>query len=172
MGRRLELLLLVIVIGLIFIPFFLKVSNFEKEDRVVESKKSTELRDFVQYDINKSAIEFTLVSPKAEEYGEVWYLTSPKITTDDIKSLTSKYSIAKGKDIEFIENVKLIKKDGKKYFSQRAIYNTDTRVVRTPDRFKISKEYDMVHGVDMEYFTDKKETKAKNVKAVFILKNR
>ncbi len=172
MGRRLEIILIVFVIILALLPQFFKISDFEKSDRVISSQKSREIKDFTEYDINATDVEFVLNSPHAEEFGEIWYLKKPKIVTNEIKSLTSKYSIAKDNNIEFIENVKMVKPDGKKYFSQRAIYNTITKVIKTPERFKISKEYDMVNGVNMEYFSTKKETKAKDVKAVFILKNR
>jgi len=172
MGRRLEIILIIFVIFLAILPQFFKISNFEKKDRVITAQKSREIKDFTEYDINKTGIEFVLSSPQAQEYNDLWYLTNPKIKTPDITSLTSKYSIAKGNNIEFIENVKMVKKDGKKYYSQRAIYNTITKVIKTPERFKISKEYDMVNGINMEYFSTKKETKAKDVKAVFILKNR
>jgi hypothetical protein len=172
MGRRLEGILLLLLLFIVVLPFTFKIDDFEKENRVISSNKSTEIRDFIQYDINSTAIEYTLKSLSAEEMGDIWYLKYPKITNNEIKSLTSTYSIARGENIEFINNVKLLKLDGKRYLSNRAIYNTTTKVIKTPAKFKISKEYDMVNGINMEYFSATKETKAKNVKATFILKRK
>ena len=172
MGSKIEKILFIAILIVSVIPFFFKINDFESKDRVIQSTKSSEIVDFTEYDINKSSLKLTLVSTLAEEKNNLWYLTKPKITNDEIKSLTSKRAISRGKKIEFIDNVKLYKKDGKKYFSQRAIYDTVTKVIVTPDNFLISKEYDLVRGINMEYDTQKQETKAKNVKGTFILKNR
>lgn len=170
MGHKLEYFLIVLIFFLAMTPNFFKVKEFEKRDRVIEAQKDTEISNFTQYDINQTSIEYKLKSPLAQELGDIWFLMFPEITNEKIKRLTSTYAILRGKNIEFIENVKLLKYDGKIYNSQRAIYNTVTKVVLTPERFNIIKEYDMVNGVNMEYFTNTKETKAKNVKATFILK--
>ena len=170
MGRRVEIFLVMIFIALLFISYSFVSSSNENKSINIESKKSTELSNFTQYDINKTDIEYKLSSPYAEEIGDVWYVKSPKISNEQIKLLKSDFAVAKGKIIEFIKNVVMLKKDGKKYNSQKAIYNSITKVVLTPDRFNISKEYNMVNGINLEYFSDRQVTKAKNVKATFILK--
>jgi len=172
MGRKLEIVLFLLLLFIILLPFSFKINDFEKSDRVISSQKSTEIKDFIQYDINNTGVEYTLKSLSAEELGDIWYLKYPKIVNNEIKSLISTYAIAKGNNIEFIDNVEMLKYDGKKYLSKRAIYNTITKVVTTPAKFEILKKNDVIKGVNMEYFSTTKETKAKNVKAIFILKNK
>ena len=170
MGHRLEYFLAIVLLAVLATPSFLKVDKFKNENRVVSSNKSTEIKDFTQYDINRTSIEYRLTANLAEKRGDSWYLANPEIINGDIKSLRAKRSVSKGNKITFIDNVLMVKNDGKRYNSQKAIYDTETKVVTTPDRFTISKEYDMVNGVNMKYNSVTKETKAKNVKATFVLK--
>ncbi len=173
MGSRLELNLLALFLIVAILPFFFKVTKFEASDRVVGSKKSTELKDFIQYDFNSSSVNFKLTSTYGEEIDNIWYLKNPIVVNDTIQSLTSKKSIVKKSDnIEFIDDVVIVKRDGKIYNSQKAFYDIATKIVTTPDKFVIKTENsDIINGVNMEYDADKKITKAKQVKAVFKLKN-
>jgi LPS export ABC transporter protein LptC len=172
MGIKIEKLLIVAIAIVAILPYFFKVNNFESQNRVIKATKSSEIIDFVEYDINSTSQVYKLYGKKAEEIGDLWYLTNPKIVNSEIESLISKRAISKGDNIEFINDVKLVKVDGKKYSSQRAIYNIKTKIITTPNKFLISKEYDMVKGNGMKYNTSKQETKAKNVKATFKIKDR
>lgn len=172
MASKLELYLIVAIISLGALPLLFKIDNFEKVDKVIESKKSTELIDFTQYDFNTTTINFKLTSQYGEEIADIWYLKSPKVVNLDIKQLISKRAIvSKNNTIEFINSVELIKYDGKKYNSQRAFYNIKSRILTTPDKFTIFNEHDRVNGINMEYDAAKKITKAKKVRAIFKIKN-
>jgi len=172
MGSRLEINLVIALLIIGALPLFFKIDKLEQSNRVVESKKSTELTNFIEYDFNKTLLNFKLTSTHGEEIGNLWYLKKPEIVNKDIKSLSSERSVVrKGDNIELIKNVEMVKRDGKRYNSQRAFYHIKSRLVTTPERFTITKEYDMVNGIDMEYDTVKKITKAKKVKAIFRIKN-
>ncbi len=172
MASRLELYLIVAITSLGALPLLFKIDNVENIDKVIESKKSTELINFTQYDFNTTTINFKLTSKYGEEVADIWYLKTPKVVNLDIKQLTSKRAIVrKNSIIEFINSVELIKFDGKKYNSQRAFYNIKSRVLTTPDKFTIFNEYDMINGRNMEYDAAKKVTKAKKVRATFKVKS-
>jgi len=172
MGSRLEGLLVVTIVILATIPYFFKEDDSSNMDKVVSSKKSTELTNFTQYDINSTNLNFTLTSIYGEEVAGLWYLTSPYITNSEIKSLVSKRAIVdKDSNMQLIKDVKMVKIDGKKYLSQKAIYNIKNKTIHTPDYFTITKSSDVVKGKHMVYDAKKMVTRAKKVKKKPVMKN-
>jgi len=174
MGSRIEKILLFLIVIIATIPFFFKYNNHTavttKKVNSVKNKKSSEFIDFIKYQVGKKELSYKLSAKKAEEIGENWYVTNPKIVNKDIKSLTSKKAIVQKNDVKLIDDVKLYKVDGKSYLSKKAIYNLKTKVIKTPKKFTIFKEHDLVKGRNLEYDTLKKETKAKDVSGIFVIK--
>jgi len=170
MGRRVEYLLIFAIIIVLIIPYFIKVNIDGKAKNKNISYKSTEINNFIEYDINATKLQHTLKARSAEEIKQKWYLKEPKITTDKLKSLSAKKSVATSDKIVFYNNVIAVKVDGTIYKSSKATYNTKTKTLNTPKKFTINRHVDIVRGKDLVYDAEHKITKAKDVNGTFVLK--
>jgi len=170
MGRRVEYILILAIFVALAIPHFISSSNnIEKKEKEVPNK-SSEINNFTEYEINSTKLQHILRAKSAQEVNKKWYLKEPNITTDKLKSLSSKSSIATSNKIEFYDNVVAIKADGVVYKSSKAIYNTKTKMLVTPKKFTINRTTDIVTGKDLHYDAKNKITKAKDVNGTFVLK--
>jgi len=169
MGRRVELFLILAIAIVVLIPFGINIKNSQTKASKIE-EKSSEINNFIEYEINATNLQHTLRATRAQEVNAKWHLQEPNITTDKIKSLSSNSSIVSNKNIIFTENVVAIKRDGTVYKSNKAIYNTKNRKLTTPDKFTITRKVDIVTGKELNYNAKTKVTKAKNVKGTFVLK--
>lgn len=170
MGRRVEYILLLAILAVLAIPYFVNLDskNLNRDNRV--NNKSSEINNFIEYDINATKLQHTLKAKSAQEVNQKWYLKNPRITTDKLKSLSSKKSVASSETIDFYDNVVAIKADGTVYKSNKATYNTKTKILTTPKKFTINRHIDIVTGKDLHYDAEQKITKAKDVNGTFVLK--
>ncbi len=167
MGSKIEKITFIIIIITAVVAYFLATAKFTKVEKVVENKKSTELNDFIEYDINTTALMSILRAKQAYERDQIWFLTNPIVSTDKIEYIKSKRALAKSGIVEFIDKVKTLRRDGKKYYSNKVFYKIRTKEIVTPGNFIVIKEFNKMRGASMVYDTDKEVTRAKNVKAVF-----
>ena len=170
MGRRVEYILILAIAAVLIIPYFIKVDVKNRANDTNSFNKSSEINNFTEYEINATKLQHTLKAQSAQEKNKKWYLKKPNIKTDKINSLTSDTSLATPNKIEFSGNVVAIKADGTIYKSNKAIYNTKTKMLITPKKFTINREVDIVSGKDLHYDSTQKITKAKDVNATFVLK--
>lgn len=168
MGTQVERILFIAIVISAIVAFVLVTKKYESV-KVVNNNKEVELNNFKEYDVNTTQLQSTLVATQAVEIDKIWFLQNPVITTDEIKFLRAKRSIAKGGIVEFLDDVEVLRKDGKRYSSQKAFYKIRTKEIITPDKFLISKEYDLIRGTGMTYDTAKNVTRAKDVNGTFIL---
>ena len=169
MGHKLEKILLLSILLLSILPFTIHI-NSNNRDVVKKNSKESEFSNFVEYEINSTNLQQTLTGKKAVKIDDNWYLKHPNIKTQNIKKLSANRSIVTQKSIEFIDNVEVIKADGVKYKSNRAIYNRKNQDILTPNSFTINRVSDIVKGKKLYYDTKNKITKAKDVNGTFVLK--
>ncbi len=171
MGSKLEYILITAIAFVLLLPFGINVKNRNSTPKKTE-QKSSEISNFTEYEINASSLEHTLKAKSAKEVNRSWILSSPVISTDKIKSLSAKRSVANSQKIEFFDNVVAKKADGTVYKTGHAIYNTKTKELITPENFTINRQLNIVHGKNLQYDAKTKTTKAKDVNGTIILKNR
>jgi len=170
MGRRVEYILIIAIILVLIIPFTIKIKkSIVKKDNKI-TKKSSELNNFTEYEINATTLQHTIKASKAEEIKKSWHLKNVEVTTDKIESLNAKRAIVKSDKLELYDNVVAKKRDGTIYKSQKATYNTKNKQLITPEKFTIFRHTDIVKGRHLEYDANKKVTKAKDVNGTFVLK--
>jgi|AAUQ01.1.fsa_nt_gi lipopolysaccharide assembly outer membrane protein LptD (OstA) len=161
---------------LIFIGVIINVDSQKKESppRVQEEslgvKKSTQISNFILYEINGSALIHTIKAEEAIEIANEWILKKPIISTEDVKYLRSDKSIVKKNRVIFIKNVKALKEDGTIYMSQKAIYYIDKKRLKTPRGFVIVSDKDKIEGKNLIYDVDNKSAKAHSVNGKFQIK--
>jgi len=170
MGRKLEAILLIAIILVGVVSFFIKIND--KTYNKKGSFEKTKINNLIEYEINKSALTHTLKAKSALEINNVWKLKKPKFTNENIKELTSKESVINNKKMIFTEDVKVIKKDGIIYKSQKAIYDTKNKKLITPKNFVINRQNDIVKGKELFYDANKKITTAKDVNGTFKIKKK
>ena len=170
MGRRVEYILILAIVVVLAIPYFINLDEQGKTKGKKTSNKSSEINNFIEYEINATKLQYTLNAESAQEIKKKWYLKNSNIKTDKLKSLSSKRSIASQKKIEFFDNVKAIKVDGTVYKSNKATYNATTKILTTPKKFTINRHVNIVTGKDLHYDAKRKITKAKDVNGTFVLK--
>ena len=170
MGRRVEYILILAIFTALAIPYFINSnSNLDKKEKELVDK-SSEINNFIEYEINSTKLQHTLRAKRAENVNNNWYLNEPNITTDKIESLSSKSSILTPKNLKFYNNVVAVKADGTIYKSDKATYNLETKILTTPKKFTINRQVDIVTGKDLHYDAKRKITKAKDVNGTFVLK--
>jgi len=167
MGSKIEKVLFIFILITAVTSFFLVTAKYEHVQKVVQNKKSTELNEFTEYDVNQTALMSTLQAKQAYERNNIWFLSNPVVSTDKIEYIKAKRALAKSGIVEFIDKVKTLQRDGKKYFSNKVFYKIRTKEIVTPGNFIILNEFENMQGASMVYDTDKEVTRAKNVKAVF-----
>ena len=170
MGRRVEYILILAIMVVLVIPYFINLDTQSQNKSKKTSNKSTEINNFIEYEINATKLQHTLKAKNAQEIKKKWYLKNPNIKTDKLESLSSKSSIASSKKIEFYTNVVAVKVDGTVYKSNKATYNTKTKMLTTPKKFTINRYVDIVTGNNLHYDAKRKITKAKDVNGTFVLK--
>ncbi len=169
MGSRVEKVLLGSIVIVALLAYFLANKQFENTV-VAKNEKSIELNSLIEYDINQSGLISILIANKAYEINEIWYLAKPFVTTKEIEYLKAKRALAKNGIIEFLDDVRVLHRDGKRYASDKSFYNIRTKKIITPGEFVIKNFSHIMQGVSMEYDTVTETTKAKNVKGVFTIK--
>ncbi len=169
MGSRVEKILIVSIIIVMILAFFLVNQKFSNT-KIAKNEKSIELNNFIEYDINRSSLMSTLLANQAYQIESIWFLADPIVSTDEIEYLKSKRALAKSGIIEFIDNVRVLQRDGKRYKSDKSFYNIRSKKIITPGKFVISNLNHIMQGISMEYDTVTETTKAKNVKGLFIIK--
>jgi len=170
MGRRVEYILILAIMAVFAIPYFVNLDSKSIDKEKKTNSKSSEINNFIEYDINATKLQHTLKAKSAEEIDKKWYLEKPTIITGKLKSLSSKKSVATPEAIDFYDNVVAVKVDGTVYKSDKATYNTKTKMLITPKKFTINRHVDIVTGKDLHYDTKHKITKAKDVNGTFVLK--
>jgi lipopolysaccharide assembly outer membrane protein LptD (OstA) len=170
MGRKLEIILLSAILFVGTVSFFIKINNetFNKKS----TNKKTLINNLVEYEINRSELEHTLKAKSALELNDMWKLKNPIFTNKNIKELTSEESVIDNKKMIFTKNVKVVKKDGIIYKSQKAIYDIKNKKLITPENFVINRQSDIVRGKELFYDINKKITTAKDVNGTFKLKRK
>jgi hypothetical protein len=171
MGSKIERVVLVFIIVATVIGYLLINKKYNTEAEVDNSQRSTELNDFTEYDINRTNLMATLTAQQAFKLNEVWFLSYPIVTTDKIAYVKSKRALSKKGIVEFIDNVKTLRRDGKQYFSNKVFYKVRSKEIVTPGEFLVIKEFQKMRGTSMVYDTDAEATRAKNVNATFKIKN-
>ena len=171
MGRKIELTLLALIVVVGLISTFIKVDNTKSYSKNSD-KKSNEILNFTEYEINQTSLIHTLKGKSAQEFKDVWKLKEPNFSNDKITKLTSKESIVTKDKMIFTNKVNVIKKDGVVYNSNKAIYNTKTKELTTPNEFTITRNVDIVKGKKLFYDAKTKITKAKDVNGTFKLKKK
>ena len=170
MGSKVERVLFISILAVSVLVFYLTTKKYT-ETKMVSNEKSIELNNFIEYDINSSSLLSTLLSDQAYQINNIWFLTKPVVTTDTIEYLKSKRALSKNGVIEFIDNVRVLQRDGKKYASDKSFYSIHTKKIITPGKFVLSNLSHKMQGVEMEYDIKTKVTRAKNVKGFFKIKN-
>ncbi len=171
MGSKIEYILIAAIAFVALLPLGIKISNKSLAPKKLE-QKSSEINNFTEFEINSTNLQHTLKAKSAEEINEKWYLKEPNVTTDKIKSLSSKRSIADSNKIEFFDKVVAKKVDGTIYRSEHAIYDLKKKKLDTPKKFTIKRGSDIVRGVNLQYDVKSKVTRAKDVNGTFKLKEK
>jgi len=169
MGSRVEYVLILAISIVLLIPFVIDIDS-SKNAKTAAGNKSSELNNFIEYEINATKLQHTLKASKAEQIKENWHLNSVEIKTDKLKSVKANSAIVKPQKIELNKNVVAVKQDGTIYKSQKAVYDKKSKELITPENFTITRKVDIVKGKKLEYISDKNITKAKDVNATFVLK--
>jgi len=169
MGKKVELTLFAIVALMLLIAINIEIKN-DPYKNIQPNKKSSEINNFTQFEVNATSLLHTLKATNAYEINKKWHIKDANITNSNIKSLTAKKSVYTQDKIILQDNVKAIKYDGLIYKSQKAIYNTKNKELKTPENFTIKRNVDIVSGKELFYDTKNKVTKAKDVNGTFILK--
>jgi len=108
MGSRVEYILIVAISVVLLIPFVVNI-NSNKNTGISAGNKSSELNNFIEYEINATKLQHTLKASKAEQIKENWHLNNVEIKTDKLKSLKANSATVKPQKIELNKNVVAIK---------------------------------------------------------------
>ncbi len=169
MGSRVEKVLFISIIIVAILVYFLVNQKFTNT-KIAKNEKSIEISNFIEYDINRTHLMSTLLAKQAYQIDGIWFLAKPFVSTDEIEYLKSQRALAKSGIIEFLDDVRVLQRDGKRYESNKSFYNIRSKKIITPGEFVISNLSHIMQGVSMEYDVATETTKAKNVKGVFTIK--
>ena len=169
MGSRVEYFLVAVIVLIAIISFNSNIKPL-KVEKSYKNLKSSEINEFTEFEINATELLHTLKAKNAYEENKKWYIKDINITNSSIKSLTAKNSVYDQNRIILNNDVKVLKKDGIEYSSQKAIYNTNSKRLLTPNKFIIKREVNIVKGKELIYNAKEKATTAKDVNGTFILK--
>jgi len=170
MGSRVEYFLVAAIAVVALISINSHVEEPKQKSAKVKNQKTSEISNFTEFEINSTNLLHTLKAKNAYEVKKKWYIKDVNITNNSIKSLTAKNSIYAQNKIVLKKDVKVVKKDGIEYTSNKAIYNTNSKVLVTPKKFTIKRAVDIVKGKNLIYNAKEKATTAKDVNGTFILK--
>jgi hypothetical protein len=169
MGNKIEYILAAIIVVITAVSLNIDIKSQPKKESKKETK-SSEINNFTEFEINSTSLLHTLKATNAYQKRKKWYIKDANISNKEIKSLTAKESVYSQKKIILKKDVKAVKRDGIIYKSQKAIYNTDSKELVTPDRFIINSKVDIVRGKELKYNAKERATRAKDVNGTFILK--
>jgi hypothetical protein len=173
MGSKIEYIVLTFITLLIVFLYLTKPleENILKSSSHKVLEKTTEISNFIEYEINATKLFHILKARNAYEVNNKWYLKDINITSESIKRLSSKEAISSKDKVIFLKDIFALKKDNTTYKSQKAIYLKKTKEFITPQNFILEKNGSIVRGRDLVYKAKKKETYAKDIKAEIKLKD-
>ena len=165
MGIKLEVVLIIAIIGIIAGSLMLKLRNTP-----VPTKVLTKEIEF----INTTLIEVDTDNMKSRAYAthgvsDQGVLTLDKIeySGDNIESLSANKARLKGDFLYLNGNVVLQEKGGYRYETEHAIYNKKTEILNITAPFIGVKGQNIVQGESMEYNTREKKATGTTVGTVF-----
>jgi len=171
MGSKVEYIVALFIVFIGLIAYFLQMPTpKEQKKSQVSNKKETELNNFIEYEINATALSHILRAKNAYKVNTTWYLKEPNITSESIKKLHSKRAIYTKDTITFLEDVYALREDNTTYNSQKAIYLKGKEELLTPKKFLLQRPKSKVVGTHLLYKANSKETFAKDVQGKFKLK--
>ena len=170
MGSKIEYIVALLIVFIVLVAKYVHINPINNT-HTNSNNKTIEFNNFVAYDLNSTTIKDIIKGKQAVKYSDKWILKEPKISTKDIKDISSKYAIYSKNFIVFKGNVTAVKKNGTILKSNYATYNLKKSELFTPKRFYLYKDKDKVTGKELFYDKKHKITKAKDVNGTFKLKN-
>ena len=171
MGKyfKIEFLAILMISIMLSVSYLIKVKN-EKMKRNAFTKE-LEIYDSLTIEVNASGVNSRLYADRTVRENGMTKLYNLTYQGKSAKELKSEYGRIMEKALFLDDNITLLQDNGYYYEADHAIYDkrVETLYVTSPFVAYIQGG-NIIHGVTMQYDTNKKLVAAKNVDAVFFTK--
>jgi len=164
MGLKLELLLIVFMVGLIAMALTVKISNARANVKV--QTKELEFTDTTSTEVDTKKTLSVSYGTYGVRNAGVLTIHNMRYHSSEIDLMKSDIAILKGDLIYFDHNVSVHKEAGSDYFTEHANYNKKTGILNVTAPFKAIMDENIMHGDTLRYDTRTKKANASNVDAV------
>ena len=164
MGLKLEIFLIVFVIGILAMAMTVKIQN----SQTVQKQQTVELEftdtTSIEVDTNKT-LSVTYGTYGIRDAG-VLKIDNLRYHTDNIKLLRAKKGTLKGDKIYLDKEVILNKEEGSDYYTDHAIFDKKTGILLVTSPFKAVMNENIMYGDTLRYDTKNKKAFATEVNAI------
>jgi hypothetical protein len=165
MGIKLEHILIVSIVGIIFGAFIIKIRNTPPPTQV--STKELEFTGTTLIEVNTENLKSRAYATHGMRDQGVLLLDNIVYLGNNIDSLSANKARLKGDFLYLDGNVVLQEKGGYRYETEHAIYNKKTEILNITSHFTGVKGLNMVQGESMEYDPRNKKATGTTVGTVF-----
>ncbi|WP_169777556.1 LPS export ABC transporter periplasmic protein LptC [Campylobacter mucosalis] len=143
-------------------PYF--ADTFKQDFKV----SNTQANDVVDYEISATKVVSVYEADEMNRYAD--FDEALKFKSTSLRGLqqhfmSSDKAILQGDEIKFISNAKYKNNESLKFSSEEMIYNKKTKIIRSDVPFEILRDTNRAIGQSIEYDTQKKQMRAKEIKA-------
>jgi len=164
MGIKLELLLVILIVGMLSLAYTIKLS-----DNVAAKKtfsKEMEFSDTTFTEVNTQKLISTAFGTYGVREGGILRIKDLIYHTDTIERLLADEGRYVQNRVYLDGNIRMKQKEGFNYRAQHAVYNKKTEILTITSKFTAVMDKNIVHGNTARYDTRKKILIAKEIEAV------
>ena len=165
MGIKLEHILIISIVGIIFGAFVIKIRNTTPPVQVFS--KELEFTETTLIEVDTEKIKSRAYSTHGVRDQGILILDNIVYMGDSIESLSANKARLDGDFVYLDGNVVLQEKGGYRYETEHAVYNKKTEILNITSHFTGVKGLNMVQGESMEYNPRNKKATGTTVGTVF-----
>jgi len=153
------------------ILFFLKPLEYQKTSH--KEIALFNISTFTIYEFDKNGLVTILNGENGTRYNDRYEIKDVDFTDNSqkfIANMQANNGVYKNEIINLDGNVIYIREDGINFKSQKAVYNTNTSIVKVDKKFTINKNKNIITGKSLVYNNKLNTTKFYNARATYQIK--
>jgi len=164
MGLKLEILLIVMIIGIVTVTTMVKLTNSNSHKKMLN--KELEFTNTTFIEVDRSKMQAKAFSIYGVRENGILTLEHLKYHTTNIEELLADKGTYKKNILHLDGNVSMHEKDGFDYSTQHAKYNQKTQMLYITSPFIANMDKNIIHGTSLQYNAVKKEAHGTGIDAV------
>lgn len=165
MGLRLEIILSVVIGGMVFTIFMLKLSSSLVNSKPLE--KELEFTNTTFTEVNTQKLEGHLYATYGVRYKGTLSLKNIQYTSETVENMVADKGMYKENILYLHGNVVLNEKEGYTYTTQEANYNQETEMLYITAPFVGIRDKNRIKGNILVYNTQDKKASGTSIDSVF-----